>query len=211
MTTSLLTDIVNYIGLAAFALSGALMAVRRQFDIVGMAVLATITTLGGGVIRGRVDRRHPAGGAAASVVAGGPGPGHGHRLFLSIRRSPASAGRSISSMRWAWASSRLRGPPRPWRSDSVPLASIGLGVVTGIGGGILLDQLARRDPSPSCAGTASCTPSRLFWAAPVMPLPRVPAWIRPGICSERPFSSPGLRLLAVWRRWTGPVPVVLHR
>src|SRR6478609_4958554 len=49
------TDIVEttliLIGVFAFALSGALLSGRERFDIVGMAVLATVTAVGGGVIR----------------------------------------------------------------------------------------------------------------------------------------------------------------
>ncbi|MEU1669804.1 trimeric intracellular cation channel family protein [Streptomyces sparsogenes] len=38
-------------GIFVFAISGALLAVRKNFDIVGMALLAEVTALGGGVFR----------------------------------------------------------------------------------------------------------------------------------------------------------------
>ena len=38
-------------GIFAFGISGALMAIRRDFDIVGIAILAVITALGGGILR----------------------------------------------------------------------------------------------------------------------------------------------------------------
>jgi len=38
-------------GIFVFALTGALMAVRKRLDVVGMAVLAEITALGGGIVR----------------------------------------------------------------------------------------------------------------------------------------------------------------
>jgi uncharacterized membrane protein YeiH len=38
-------------GIAVFAVSGALLAVRKNFDIVGMALLAFATGLGGGIFR----------------------------------------------------------------------------------------------------------------------------------------------------------------
>ncbi|MCH5584972.1 trimeric intracellular cation channel family protein [Shimazuella sp. AN120528] len=44
-------DIFNYIGIAAFAVSGAMMAIEEQYDIFGVYVLGFITTFGGGVIR----------------------------------------------------------------------------------------------------------------------------------------------------------------
>jgi uncharacterized membrane protein YeiH len=38
-------------GIFVFAISGALLAVRKNFDVFGMAVLAEITALGGGLLR----------------------------------------------------------------------------------------------------------------------------------------------------------------
>lgn len=38
-------------GIFVFAISGALLGVRKNFDVVGMAVLAEVTALGGGVFR----------------------------------------------------------------------------------------------------------------------------------------------------------------
>jgi len=46
-----LEEALNLIGTFVFAVSGALLAVRKNYDIVGMAVLAEITAIGGGVIR----------------------------------------------------------------------------------------------------------------------------------------------------------------
>lgn len=42
---------VDLAGVAAFGLSGALLAIRKQFDVVGIVVLAVTTALGGGVLR----------------------------------------------------------------------------------------------------------------------------------------------------------------
>jgi uncharacterized membrane protein YeiH len=42
---------LDLIGLFAFGISGALMAIRLDFDIVGIAILAVITALGGGILR----------------------------------------------------------------------------------------------------------------------------------------------------------------
>ncbi|CAM01197.1 trimeric intracellular cation channel family protein [Saccharopolyspora erythraea] len=44
-------EILDLIGIFAFGLSGALLAVRKRFDAVGIAVLAEVTALGGGVLR----------------------------------------------------------------------------------------------------------------------------------------------------------------
>lgn len=46
-----LQEALNLIGAFVFAISGALLAVHKRYDIVGMIVLAEITAIGGGVIR----------------------------------------------------------------------------------------------------------------------------------------------------------------
>jgi uncharacterized membrane protein YeiH len=42
---------LDLIGIFSFAISGALMAIRLDFDIVGIAILAVTTALGGGLVR----------------------------------------------------------------------------------------------------------------------------------------------------------------
>lgn len=46
-----LERILDLAGVVAFGLSGALLAIRKQFDVVGIVVLAVTTALGGGVVR----------------------------------------------------------------------------------------------------------------------------------------------------------------
>ena len=50
MLTTVLT-IIEYIGVVSFAISGALMAIDKEHDFVGVIFLALITTFGGGMIR----------------------------------------------------------------------------------------------------------------------------------------------------------------
>jgi uncharacterized membrane protein YeiH len=42
---------IDLIGIFVFAISGALLAVRKNFDVFGIAVLAEVTALGGGLFR----------------------------------------------------------------------------------------------------------------------------------------------------------------
>jgi uncharacterized membrane protein YeiH len=46
-----LTSMLEWMGLAVFAASGALVASRKNMDIVGFALLATVTGIGGGTVR----------------------------------------------------------------------------------------------------------------------------------------------------------------
>lgn len=43
--------ILEYIGVFAFAVSGAIVAIEEEFDIFGIYVIAIITAMGGGVLR----------------------------------------------------------------------------------------------------------------------------------------------------------------
>lgn len=46
-----LLDIAEIIGVAAFAASGAIVAIEKKLDLFGILVLATVTAVGGGVVR----------------------------------------------------------------------------------------------------------------------------------------------------------------
>ena len=46
-----MVNILELAGLYVFATSGALMAIHKGFDVVGLVVLALLTALGGGVLR----------------------------------------------------------------------------------------------------------------------------------------------------------------
>lgn len=43
--------ILEYIGVFAFAISGANVAIQEQLDLLGIYILATVTAMGGGIIR----------------------------------------------------------------------------------------------------------------------------------------------------------------
>jgi uncharacterized membrane protein YeiH len=50
MPTGLLT-VLDFVGVAVFAASGALAAARKSLDLLGMVVIATVTAIGGGTLR----------------------------------------------------------------------------------------------------------------------------------------------------------------
>ena len=43
--------ILDFTGVAVFAVSGALAAARKRLDILGVVVIATVTAIGGGTLR----------------------------------------------------------------------------------------------------------------------------------------------------------------
>ena len=51
--------ILEMLGVAVFAISGALAAGRKSLDLVGVVVTATVTAIGGGTLRDLLLDRHP--------------------------------------------------------------------------------------------------------------------------------------------------------
>ncbi len=56
---SLVISGLDWIGIAVFAITGALVASRKQMDIVGFAFLGTVTGIGGGTVRDLVLGQTP--------------------------------------------------------------------------------------------------------------------------------------------------------
>ncbi len=53
-------DIASYIGTLAFAISGIIIGIRKEFDIMGVFILAFLTSSGGGVLRDVLLDKKPA-------------------------------------------------------------------------------------------------------------------------------------------------------
>ena len=51
--------ILDLLGVAVFAISGALAAGRRRLDLIGVVVLSAVTAVGGGTVRDLLLDRHP--------------------------------------------------------------------------------------------------------------------------------------------------------
>jgi len=46
-----LLTVLDFTGLAVFAASGAIAAARKNLDLLGVVVIATVTAIGGGTLR----------------------------------------------------------------------------------------------------------------------------------------------------------------
>lgn len=129
-----------------FALTGALAAIRKGYDVVGLFTLALATGLGGGLLRDAVclDAGPPAalreprylGAAAAAGVVGALLGARIDRLRAAFELLDA-VGLGAYAVVGAQAGLRhgLGGP-----------ASVLVGVVTAVGGGVLRDLLSREEP-----------------------------------------------------------------
>jgi len=59
LTLPLAIDALDYLGTAAFAVTGALRAMSKRLDLMGAIVLAVVTALGGGMMRDALIGHHP--------------------------------------------------------------------------------------------------------------------------------------------------------
>ncbi|SDX18520.1 Uncharacterized membrane protein YeiH [Arthrobacter sp. yr096] len=137
---------LDLIGVFFFAVSGSLLAARKQFDVVGSILLASIAALGGGVIRDIVINAGPpiaftnpaylAPPLLAALLV--------YYLFSSVQR--------FTSLLTLFDAGGLAlfcitGTLKAIGAGMNPVAAILLGVTTAVGGGLLRDITANEIPT----------------------------------------------------------------
>ncbi len=137
---------LDLIGIFVFGVSGGLMAIQRDFDLVGVAILAVITALGGGILRDLVlgdtpplafaDWKYLAVALAAAAVTFVAHPelnrvGRTLLLFDAAGLGLFCVAGTVKALDWGMT----------------PLAAVTLGVTTAVGGGVLRDVIARETPA----------------------------------------------------------------
>lgn len=193
---------LDLIGLFAFGISGALMAIRRDFDVVGIVILAVITALGGGILRDLVlgDTPPPAftqweylvvplAAAAVTFVA--------HPELERLMRTLLvfdAAGLGLFC---------VSGTVKALDYGLAPVAAATLGVTTAVGGGVLRDVIARETP-------ALVRPDSELYAVPAVAgaLGVVIAWeldaYEAALGAAIAVAIFAVRGLALRRHWHGP-------
>lgn len=137
--------VLEIVGIAAFAVSGAMLAVRKDFDVVGITLLAGITALGGGVIRDLVIGSTPPAAFRHLEYLLLPALIAGVTVFahpaLDLIQRPIlvfdALGLAVFTVNGTLLASHAG-------LSTVPAAM--LGVTTGVGGGLLRDVIARDVP-----------------------------------------------------------------
>jgi uncharacterized membrane protein YeiH len=194
--------VLDLVGIFVFAISGALVAVRKEYDVFGVLVLAAATGLGGGFVRDvLIDATPPAALAdwrylVVPVVAG---------LVTFAFHGPLARQERFINVFDAFGLSLfcVLGALKAIEYGLGPLPATLLGALTGIGGGVIRDVLAGRQPIVF-RGELYATPA-LIGAAIVVVGDEV------GLSSD-PLAAVGaavclvLRLLAMWRDWQAPLP-----
>ncbi|MFF2203658.1 trimeric intracellular cation channel family protein [Streptomyces sp. NPDC058145] len=193
---------LDVIGIFVFAISGALLAVRKNFDIFGIAVLAEVTALGGGLFRDVVIGAVPPAAFTdlgyfltplfATLVVFFLHP-HVERIQAAVLVFDA-AGLGLFC---------VSGTTKAYSYGLNLTASATLGLATAVGGGVLRDVLANE------------VPSLLRWDRDLYAVPAVVGATMVALCIRydalTPFTSGlavvtafVLRLLAMKFHWRAP-------
>ncbi len=189
-------------GIFVFAISGGLVAVRKNLDVFGVIVLAGATGLGGGFLRDvLIDATPPASlddwRYLMVPVAAGLITFVFHPTLGRMERVVAifdAAGLGLFC---------VTGALKAVDYGLSPVAAALMGMLTGVGGGMLRDLLAGRVPAvfsselyatPALAGaTWAVFADHEGWSLALVTLPGLT------ICF-------GWRVLAILRNWKAPIP-----
>ncbi len=196
--------LVDLLGTAAFALSGASASMESRLDAFGVAVVAYVTACGGGILRDLCLGALPPAAIAqwryAVVALLAASLAAWSRSLLGRLRHPVLLFDAVGLGFFAVTGARKA----MLLSGNVEVAVI-LGVATAVGGGLLRDVLLNRVPvilqreiyaSAALLGAGVEVAGQLRgWE------PGVALWLGAGACAL-------LRFLALWRHWRLPVPGV---
>jgi uncharacterized membrane protein YeiH len=140
-----LVSVLDLVGVAVFAVSGALAAGRKHLDLFGVYVLAVVTATGGGTLRDVLLDRHPVFWVARPTI-----------LVVAL----AAATATVAFARWGTPAPRLlriadalglglfavAGAQAAEATGVPPLIVVVMGMMTGTVGGVLRDVLTSQIP-----------------------------------------------------------------
>lgn len=147
-------------GIFFFAVSGSLLAARKQFDLLGSLLLASLVSLGGGVIRDIILSAGPPAvfSNPAYLVPPLLATGLVYFLFSSVQRYTSlltlfdAAGLALFC---------ITGTLKALSFGMNPISAVLLGVTTAVGGGLLRDITANEVPRLFDAGDLYALPAFL--------------------------------------------------
>ena len=203
MTASYSLLVADLIGVAVFAASGASAAVAKRLDLFGVAFVGFVAALGGGILRDLVigavpplafaDWRYAVTAVVVSMAVFWLHP-QLNRLRRTVLLLDA-AGLGLFT---------VTGTLKAIDAGVPPVGACLVGMLTGIGGGLARDMLTGEIPAVlqrdiyavvALGGAVAVTVlSRLDVADPVTLVAAAAAMT-------------GVRLLALYRRWSAPVAV----
>lgn len=194
--------VFDLLGIFVFALSGGVLAVRKQLDLFGVLVLACVTAVTGGIVR--------------DVLIGAIPPA----ALADWRYLATAMLAGLVTFRWCGLIERLRNPVQLFDAAGLalfavlgtgkalafgltPFAATLLGIITGIGGGIARDLLVVRTPvvlqQTELYAMAALIGSGVVALAAAFGLPQFPAMVVGALLCF------GLRFMSIRRGWRLPV------
>lgn len=137
--------ILDLIGVAVFAVSGALAAGRKGMDLLGVLIIAALTAIGGGTLRDVLLDRHPifwiADTTYLTVIAAAA-----CATLLYVRWRPVPANALLLADAAGLALFALMGAQTVEAAGYAPAIIILMGTMTGAAGGVLRDVLCAEIP-----------------------------------------------------------------
>jgi len=195
--------VADLIGVAVFAASGASAAVAKRLDLFGVGFVGFVAALGGGILRDLVigavpplafsDWRYAVTAVSASVAVF-----YLHPQLSRLRRTVLlldAAGLGLFT---------VLGTIKALDAGLPAVGACLIGMLTGIGGGLARDLLTgeipvvlQRDIYAVVALGGAAAVTLLNWLDLAGPVPLASA----------AAAMTGVRLLALYRRWSAPVAV----
>lgn len=149
--------VLDLVGIFAFAISGGLVGIRARLDLFGIAVLAWVTGLGGGIIRDVFLGDVPPAGITnpwyiLAVLLAGVVVVVVHPMLTTLRRRQPDLRLGVITQAVKYLDAiglsvfAVSGAMKALAHGAAPLACILIGGITAVGGGALRDVLARQVP-----------------------------------------------------------------
>ncbi|MCX5204055.1 trimeric intracellular cation channel family protein [Streptomyces sp. NBC_00237] len=194
--------VLDLVGIFVFAISGALLAVRKNFDVFGMAVLAEVTALGGGLFRDLIIGAVPP--AAFSDLGYFVTPLIATALVFFLHPEVERIQLGVNVFDAAGLGLfAVTGTAKAYDYGLGLTASATLGLASAVGGGVLRDVLANE------------VPSLLRWDRDLYAVPAIVGAAMVALCIRfdvlNPYTSGlavvtsfGLRLAALKFHWRAP-------
>ncbi|MGI5467429.1 trimeric intracellular cation channel family protein [Streptomyces sp. CA-132043] len=193
---------LELIGIFVFAISGALLAVRKNFDIFGIAVLAEVTALGGGLFRDLIIGAVPPAAFTdlgyfltpliAAVLV----------FFLHPQVQRIQTGVNVFDAAGLGLFC-VAGTTKAYEYGLGLTASATLGMATAVGGGVLRDIIANEVPSLVRWDRDLYAVPAIVGAAIVVLCIRFHA-LNPGTSAFAAIVAFAVRLLALHYHWRAP-------
>ncbi|MBQ0865273.1 trimeric intracellular cation channel family protein [Streptomyces smyrnaeus] len=189
-------------GIFVFAVSGALLAVRRNFDVFGIAVLAEVTGLGGGLFRDVVIGAVPP--AAFTDLGYFLTPLVATVLVFFLHPEVERINKAVSVFDAAGLGLFcVTGTLKAHEFGLSLTSSVVMGLATAAGGGVLRDVLANEVPSLLRWDREIYAVPAIVGSSAVALLIHLDA-VRPGTAVGAALLAFVLRLLALRYNWRAP-------